>query len=155
MGNHWPLIAGMLAGLLLLPVIQVEYNAWKQARHRARMLTQPVITAHAVVVERDDVAVLLRITGHKHRQCAFLGVVAIEFTPQRQSDTTVAERVDKPLVGVTRPVGPFDAGLWRMRVERDHGGMLEAVYDCEGVSVRNLLARVDPQSKPYTGSIDP
>lgn len=144
MRSQWPIAGGLLIGIMLLPVLQVEYEQWHRARHRAQMLMQPVITSQSTIIGRDHRGAVLRITGTKHRDCEFVGVVGIQFDAHRHSDTVSAERIDKPITGATRPVGPFDAGIWRVDVPAGHGAMLEALYDCDGVIVRNLLARVEP-----------
>lgn len=142
--KHWSLLAGILFGFALLPVVLVEYEAWADARRQLQQQSQPVITTTVKLLQRDAGSALIEVDGVKHRPCQYVGIAALTFDTTARSDTTVAQRVDRDLIGITRPVGRFYAGQWRVAVRADQLAILEAVYQCDGVPVRSLFARIEP-----------
>lgn len=146
--KHWSLVAGILFGFALLPVVLVEYEAWALQRRTLQQQSVPVITTEVQLLVRDEEAALIEVRGVKHRACDFAGVVAITFDANARSDTTSAQRVDQSLTGTTRPLGPFYAGVWRVRVKPEQSALLEALYNCNGVPVRSVFATIDQAYQP-------
>jgi hypothetical protein len=147
--KHWSMLAGILCGFIMLPVFLVEYQRWSDQRHLAAQQAQSVITTTVRVLERDEYTATLEVQGIKHRQCEYVGMSALTFDATARSDTTVAQRVDRELLGVTRPIGPFYAGIWRVTVRPDQRAMLEALYRCEGVPVRSTFATLDAMADAW------
>jgi hypothetical protein len=147
--SHWQIAAGLVVGLVLIPPLHVEYSAWRQAREEAAQRALPVVTAQARIVERTDTHVDLHLTGHKHRYCDILDVTGYRVQRgQVGSDITAARRVDAQMRNITRPVGPWDGGIWRLGVRRDERGWLEIRHSCRGVVVQTILARVAAADAP-------
>jgi hypothetical protein len=146
--KHWSLVAGILFGFVLLPVVLVEYEAWALQRRTLQQQSEPVITTEVKVLVRDEEAALIEVRGDKRRDCEFAGIVAITFDENARSDTTSAQRVDQSVTGTTRPRGPFYAGVWRVMVKPEQSALLEALYTCHGVPVRSVFATIDRADPP-------
>jgi hypothetical protein len=150
--SHWQIAAGLLAGLVLIPPLHVEYAAWREARHESEQRALPVVTpGPLVIVERTDTYVDLRLTGHKHRECDILDVTGFRVPAGAvASDLTDAYRVDAPNRRATRPVGPWDGGIWRLHLRRGDSGWLQIRHSCSGVIVPTALARVPASANPVS-----
>lgn len=145
--RHWSILAGVAIGVLLIPVISAEWQAWRHERQILAEQGTPVVQASAVIVERKPDAVLLRVTGVKVRDCKLVGTQAFSV---HQSVMSIArmERVGGPVpINLTpRPVGPFDMGVirvWPVTNEADEV-VLYALHTCGplNIEVRSTLARV-------------
>jgi hypothetical protein len=150
--SNWQIGAGLLVGLILMPPIQVEYAIWSERREIERQRSLPVVTAHGQIVERGPSYVDIRLTGHKHRQCDILDVIGFRVAPgAAASDLTDAYRMDAPNRRATRPIGPWDGGIWRLHVAHNERGWLQIRHSCDGVVVQSVLASVGPQSPSFEG----
>jgi hypothetical protein len=104
----------------------------------------PVLVTNATIFSATPDEVLLAISGDKRRPCEFrrplqaFGTFAVG-APIELS----IERVDKPEFGTTRPLGPFNAGLWRIWPRGSVASVqVYSTHVCSGRVVTTLYADV-------------
>ena len=146
MHSHWQIAAGLIVGLVLIPPLHIEYSAWKEQRKIEAEQALPIVTANPVqIVARTSTYIDLRMSGYKHRACDMLDVQGFRVSAGAVgSDTTDAYRIDGPNQRLTRPVGPWDAGVWRLHLGEADSGWIQARHSCGGIVVPTILARVLP-----------
>jgi hypothetical protein len=151
LATHWQIGAGLLAGLLLMPPIQVEYAAWAERRELERQRALPVVTSEGQIVGRGPSYVDIRLSGYKHRECDILDVTGFRVPAgQVASDLTDVYRLDGPNRRATRPIGPWHGGVWRLYVATDERGWIQIRHSCDGRVLQTVLARVEPQGQDLT-----
>ncbi len=142
----WPWVAGLLVGMLVVPLLVDEFAAWREAQRLEAQRREPVIRSVSTVLARTSDHVIVHITGEKLRPCTFKGLQAYVLSATGVMRSTPISRDDDPPVNATRPLGSFDAGNWRIALEPHQEAVVWASYDCgDGQAVLNVLARVPPQ----------
>lgn len=104
----------------------------------------PVIVTQSRIVSRDPGRIVVAVRGEKLRNCHFIppavgdGIVPGE--PERDLRIT---RLDKPISGVNRRIGPIAEQTWELL---DIEGLSKAIifvsYDCGGRYVTNKFVEV-------------
>lgn len=146
---HWQIVAGLVFGLLLIPPMQVEYTEWRKSVSEAQERDKPVLTVNPVLLERTETYARFHLKGYKHKYCEYLSVIGFRVPAgQQASDVAWADRIDAPNRQVTRPVGPWDAGVWQLELAASDTGWIEMRHDCNGVVIQSVLARVNPGEMP-------
>ena len=126
---------GLLFALLLQPITPM-------AKHWYETST-PVVEMIGSVVERTDEFVLIHITGKKLRACEYMHMSAFTKSDEGYLRDAFLDRIGKPIVGATKPVGLYDLGLWK--VWPLEGGTHASVFvqhDCGGEPVLSKIADV-------------
>lgn len=144
--QNWSVFLGIAVGVVLLPIVNEEWRAWRTDIRIAAEQGTPVVDASAVIIGRDADSVILHVTGTKLRDCKLVGTQAFSV---RDSIMTVAkmQRTDLLPIDLTpRPIGPFDMGavrVWPVSLEADEV-VLYALHTCGPlqIEVRSTLARV-------------
>jgi len=104
----------------------------------------PVVTLEPpIITSLTDDEVVLLIGGEKHRYCEYRKPMqaagkSIAGTPIELS----ADRIDKEESGVTRPLGRFPAGLWRVTRKGAASVQLYSTHVCNGRVISTLYADV-------------
>lgn len=142
LGRWWSVLAGLLLGGMVAPVLYVEYTAWATERARIETRRLPVIQTQTSLVERSQSTAVVHVVGEKLRDCRYQGLQAYVLDGGRMRSTTVA-RVNGTERNTNRPLGPFDAGQWSIEVPRNLPAVIWATYDCDGVAVFSVFARID------------
>lgn len=73
----------------------------------------PVVTAYGEIVRCDTASVTVHVWGIKHRRCRYIDIAGYASKGGVMFDAS-ATRIDIAEDGVTRPLGSFDAGTWRI-----------------------------------------
>lgn len=141
----WHLFAGLIVGAILIPIVAREWDGWRDEVHRQEQISTPVIKTQVEIAGRDAASVTIHVTGEKLRACVFVGLQA--FAIDKSGVMTLANIARPDNTGprpVTRPVGRFDAGLWRiwpLDVDAD-SVRVYIVHNCDGVDVHSVFAQV-------------
>ena len=141
--RHWSGAAGLMVGLWLLPVISHEWQDWTEARRVSKERNTPVVETTGTVVSRDHDSVVLLLKGRKLRECKFLGLQAYTTDPDGALRSADIARIGTER-GETRPVGPLNAGEWRIWPigATPTNVIVHSLHLCDGVEVRSLMAMV-------------
>ena len=143
--EHWSIVVGIMLGVLVLPVVDEEYRRFRDAQEQAAESSQPVVEARGVIVERLPNAVIVQISGRKLRNCRFVGLQAYTIDKDEEQSLAKITRMDETIPSsVTRPVGAFNAGLWRIEPLKDDPvrATVWVTHECRGHSVTSVLATV-------------
>ena len=145
--RHWSIIVGIVAGALVLPAAWHDVVAWRDAAEQQRQESTPVIAQSSVLVSARPDEVIIHVKGERLRgdECEYRGAAAYTLAPGRSPKLANVERMgDVQLRQHTRPVGPFDGGLWRVWPLEDGATtvLIQARYICVGHPVRATLAQV-------------
>lgn len=141
----WHLFAGLIVGAVLIPIVAREWDEWRDESHRQEQIATPVIKTHVEIAGRDAESVTVHITGEKLRPCNFVGLQAYAIDAEGVMTLANISRPDSTSPPpVTRPVGRFDAGLWRIWPldVRAQSVRVYVVHSCNGVDVRSVFAQV-------------
>ena len=140
--KKWPfsVLMGAVIGLLSVPILSLGDNAFFAIYDAVR----PVVTGKGSVEKIGEDEVTIKLSGVKHRACERMAQNAYMAAPDGSLTTVNLERLSQGPYGVTRPLGPFDAGLWRVKPLLGYN-VLEVYmqYNCGGRFVINKLARVE------------
>jgi hypothetical protein len=146
LAQHWSIAVGVVVGLVLLPVVSTEWQAWRAETKMIAEQGTPVIReTAAVIVARDDESVTVRVTGEKVRDCRLIGLQAFSVHHSVMLPARM-KRLGAELHPIPRPPGPFDMGdvtVWPVSTEAQ-ALVLYALHTCgpQGIEVRSTLARV-------------
>ena len=145
--RHWSIICGIVTGALLLPVAWHDLAAWRHGVEQQRQESMPVVAQSSVLVSASPDEVVIHVKGERLRgdECEYKGAAAYTLAPDRGPKLANIDRPGLiPPVGVTRPKGPFDGGLWRVWPLEDGATtvLIQARYICAGHAVRATLAQV-------------
>jgi len=141
----WHLLAGLLLGGIVAPIILREWDAYRDRVHVQEQRGKPVIRAVGEIVEQTSDYVVIIARGEKLRDCKQPSIQA--FTLDASGVMAVA-RISRITDGssklVPRPLGPFVSGPWKVwPLSRDAAKVrIYVLADCDGVEVRNTLAEV-------------
>ena len=142
--QHWAVFVGLIVGALILPGADDAWQKWRFEREREAEQSTPVVVASGKIVERTATSVLIHITGTKLRECRFMGLQAYTVDTGGVMTAAQLERVGVPMMAHSRPLGPFDAGTFRVwpLVDDARGVTIYVSYQCGVHEVRALLAQV-------------
>lgn len=132
----WCLI-GIGGGFAIAPggVLDWVYARWDDIN--------PVVRATGTVVARDADSVTVSIRGTKRRLCEYVGANGYAVDAHGEMADVNLERVDRPQLRFTRPVGQFDAGRWRLWPIDDAAAVtVDWTYNCEGRVLVHEVVRV-------------
>ena len=148
----WVPMLGLTTGLVVLQPAWHDYQGVLRDRNRDAEQRRPVIEQHSVLVAQTDEYVDIHILGERLRgdECQYLGIQAYTLATGRAPLIANIERPGAvPLRNETRPLGPFDGGVVRVRPLRDpaypqpaESVLVQARYLCNGFPVRATLAEV-------------
>lgn len=95
----------------------------------------PVVSMNAMVIQKMPTEIVVKLAGRKNRDCKYEGVRAYSQVGDLLRDLNM-ERIDKPAESITRPVGHFDFGTWRVWPTTTTKTMVIYIqYDCSGRDV--------------------
>lgn len=110
---------------------------------RATDTAYPVVVSQSRLVSRTDTEAVVAVTLTKQRVCEFSSLQAYSRMRDGVLHSAHAERVDFPVSGVSRPVGTYDAGRWRVwPISGAEGVVLYVQHDCNGRIVSSTFADV-------------
>jgi hypothetical protein len=140
-------LAGSGAALLVAWVLWPAFEEWREERQAEHQRSMPVIKTTTTLLERTDDWLLIRVRGERLRgdECQFVARQAFRLPFGGDLPTpTHAEPLDfEGAPPGTLPLGPFDAGRWRLAVKnRADGGIVYALYLCKGIDARWMFAFV-------------
>ena len=141
----WHMLAGLLIGALLMPIAYREWDAWRDSSAMLAERGTPVIQSSGRIVERSADSVVVHITGEKLRDCKIVGIQGFSLNLSGVMTAASIVKLTAHLPQLTdRPVGPFDAGFWRIwPVSADARKVrVYVLHACNGVEVRSILAEV-------------
>lgn len=130
------LIFAFLVGALLSPLVAnispMSGNLYDKI--------YPVVTMVGKIKGRNEDSVDVQMGGTKHRSCKFLRLQGFTRLDGVLRDSNIT-RIDAKSEGITKPLGTFDIGVWR--VWPINGGTDVVVYvnhDCDGRIVVTKIA---------------
>lgn len=141
----WHMLAGVMLGAIVIPLLHTEFAAWRESARITQQRGTPVVRASARVVEQVSDSVVVHITGQKLRDCAIVGLQAFALDRSGVMAAATLTKVGATAPLVNRPVGPFDAGWWRVWPTGTTAQRVRiyVTHTCAGVDVRSVLAEVD------------
>lgn len=144
MRSAWPVLAAIALGVAVAPALQSAYRSWAADRLAEIERGTPVVTMSGTLIERDGDAVLLHITGTKHRNCRYVGLQAYALDVTGVRHDANIQRQDHESRGDTKPPGVYDIGYWRVWPVDPIAArvLVYAEHDCRGISVRSIIAEV-------------
>jgi len=98
----------------------------------------PVVWMHVEVSEKSADNIGVRMHGYKVRDCKYLGIQAYSINEDgiRSTDTQI-RRIDTAALGMTRPKGHYDMGLWDIRPITGARGVIVFVqHSCDETDLR-------------------
>lgn len=143
--HGWPVVAAVLVGFALLPMLQQQYTAWSESRAYAQQQALPVVAMSGRLVQRDESSILIHIAGQKLRTCKFLGLTAYSINSHGVRRDANIERMDGVVMrNDTKEPGTYDLGVWRVWPVSTEAvrALVSVEHDCGGVTVRSVIAEV-------------
>lgn len=137
-------VAGVTVGLSAAWVWWPAALKWQEDRRVALARAQPVLVTRTEVVQRYDREIIVHIVGERLRgdECNFVGRQAYAIGDGGRMIAAETARLDIPERRTTLPVGPHDLGTWRISARPEEGAIVWALYLCDDVDVRSILAFV-------------
>ena len=137
---RWTILTAVVVGYMLSPFTQLGASTF----FKMYDALWPVVTAHVELTSRDSDSIYVRITGTKHRDCQYLQIDSYYSTPAGMLRDANETRTDLfPIDGASKPVGPFDIGVWRIfPVSGASNVQLYVEHSCAGRLVVTKIADV-------------
>ena len=137
---RWTILTAVVVGYMLSPFPQLGASTF----FKMYDALWPVVTAHGELVSRDKDSAYLHVTGTKHRDCQYLQIDSYYTTPAGMLRDANESRTDLlPIDGASKPVGPFDIGVWRIfPVSGASSVQLYVEHSCAGRLVVTKIAEV-------------
>lgn len=137
---RWTILTAVIVGYMLSPFTQLGASTF----FRMYDAMFPVVTAHGELTSRDSDSIYVHITGTKHRDCQYLQIDSYYSTPAGMLWDANETRTDLlPIDGASKPVGPFDIGVWRIfPVSGASSVQLYVEHSCAGRLVVTKIADV-------------
>lgn len=137
----WNAVAvGAVVGLLLAPLAPAAWHGfWKlYDRHL------PVVSMHGELLARPPGEAVLALSGHKHRDCRYMGLQAYTLEADGELHDVYRARVDVSEHRRTKPIGRFDFGNWRIWPVPDNARAVVVFvqHECSGRLVTTKVADV-------------
>ena len=137
--NFLSLIVGALLGSLLVggPLMDAALSRWDEKN--------PVWTDHrASVVSSTTGELVVDIVARKMRSCDHRRITAFARTPADPYSQLSIERLDRPMIGLTKPLGVQHVGRFKLSITppRPFDALVIAENECSGRLVLSTLAEV-------------
>jgi hypothetical protein len=138
----WLLIVALLLGTAIGAVLD-PLRDWLLERYDD---AHPVIVMQTRIVSREPGRLVLSVKGEKLRNCQYVptanGAGSVPGEPDRDLRIT---RLDKPVTGTNRKVGPIAEQKWEvLDVDGVQAVTIWVSYDCGGRYVVNKFAEAKP-----------
>lgn len=132
-------IVGALTGLSLV----LWWPLLIDLTERATDTAYPVVVSESRLVSRTDTEAVVAVVITKQRKCDFRSLQAYSKMRDGVLHSAHTERVDFPVSGISRPVGTYDAGRWKVwPISGAEGVVLYVQHDCDGRIVSSTFADV-------------
>jgi hypothetical protein len=137
---RWTFVTAICVGIFMAPGAGLDwmYDAYDNFK--------PVVTAEGKLLEINNLqgttTAVIKIVGEKKRNCQYLAIRAYALRDNLLFDINM-ERVDRKALGITKPLGNLDFGVWAVwPIEGTKAVRIFLHHSCDGRLVVTKAAEV-------------